>query len=86
MPTIQIYSAWWCPECLKAKNLLEMKGLHYREIDITKDGAARAEMVARSGRDTVPQIIIDGQPVGGWGELVSLKASGQLDRLAGTGS
>jgi len=78
---IEIYTAWWCPGSLKAKNLLETLHIPFREIDVTKGEGRVEEMVARSGRDTVPQIFIDGEAIGGWDELVGLKADGQLDRL-----
>jgi len=84
MHEIEIYSTWRCPQCLKAKNLLEMKDLPYREIDVSKGGAPLAEMRSRSGSESVPQIFIDGASIGGWDDLVKLKASGELDRLRGS--
>ncbi|MBN1170357.1 glutathione S-transferase N-terminal domain-containing protein [Candidatus Micrarchaeota archaeon] len=62
---IEIYTKSYCPHCLKAKSLLEKKKLGYKEIDVEHDSGRWDEMVRRSGRTTVPQIIIDGQPIGG---------------------
>jgi glutaredoxin 3 len=51
------------------------------EIDVSGDEALREEMVVASGRRTVPQIFIDGRPVGGFEELWTLEQSGELDQL-----
>jgi alkyl hydroperoxide reductase subunit F len=80
---IQIYSKEWCPYCAKAKALLKSKGLAYRETDITYDEALQQEMIERSGRQTVPQIFIDGEAVGGYDDLSHLNSSGELDRRLG---
>ena len=58
MNKIEIYSKDWCPYCSKAKSLLQSKQLDYTEIDITTDLVREQEMIERSGRRTVPQIVI----------------------------
>jgi alkyl hydroperoxide reductase subunit F len=83
MNQIEIYSKDWCPFCAKAKSLLQSKQYAYREIDVTGDQAREQEMIVRSGRRTVPQIFIDGEPVGGYDDLAELNASGELDRRLG---
>lgn len=83
MASIEIYSKEWCPYCAKAKALLKAKGLSYQEIDVTADEARQQEMVARSGRRTVPQIFLDGVSVGGYDDLANLNATGELDRRLG---
>jgi len=83
MANIEIYSKEWCPYCAKAKALLKAKGLSYQEIDVTTDEAQQQEMVARSGRRTVPQIFLDGASVGGYDDLANLNATGELDRRLG---
>ena len=80
MANIEIYSKSWCPYCAKAKALLTAKDLPYTDIDITQDLDAQRAMVELSGRSTVPQIFIDGEAIGGCDDLVSLNASGELDR------
>jgi alkyl hydroperoxide reductase subunit F len=85
MPKIEVYTKEWCPYCAKAKALLKSKDLHYTEIDVTSDEARQQEMIRRSGRRTVPQIFIDGEPTGGYDDLANLNATGELDRRLGIG-
>ena len=79
--TITIYTSTSCPYCVQAKRLLTNKGVPYTEIDVTMDPALRQEMIASSGRRTVPQIFIDGRSIGGFDELYDLEQSGELDDL-----
>jgi glutaredoxin 3 len=82
MVDIVIYTKDYCPYCVKAKNLLKRKGASFREIDITNDPTLQQEMIAKSGgRKTVPQILINGQAVGGSDDLHTLDAAGKLDGL-----
>jgi glutaredoxin 3 len=80
-PAITLYVTGWCPYCQRAKGLLEGKGLRFQEIDVDEDPKLRAEMTARSGRRTVPQIFIGDTHVGGCDDLFALEDSGGLDRL-----
>ena len=80
-PKIQMYSADWCPYCSRARRLLHGKGVPFEEIDVDARPEARAEMVARCGRYTVPQIFIDGVHVGGCDDLLATDAAGTLDSL-----
>jgi len=67
-----------------ARSLLAKKGVDYADIDVMADTAKRDEMVARSGgRQTVPQIFIDGSHIGGSDELAALDRAGKLDALLG---
>ncbi len=82
MATVEIYTKATCGFCVRAKRLLEMKKVDYREIPVDRGGAPKAEMVARSnGRMTVPQIFIDGRHVGGCDDLMGLEYDGKLDAL-----
>jgi glutaredoxin 3 len=84
MARVEIYSTLFCPYCSRAKSLLEKKGIDYVNIDIIEDTAKRDEMVERSGgRRSVPQIFIDGEPIGGCDELYALDRAGQLDAKLG---
>ncbi len=84
MPEIEIYTQPFCPYCARALNLLGRKGVAFREIDAPHGSAARAEAVRRSGgRRTVPQIFIDGRPLGGSDDLFALEAAGTLDAMLG---
>ena len=57
-PKVIMYVTDWCPYCERARSLLASKGVQTEEIDVDAVPGARAEMRARSGRDTVPQIFI----------------------------
>jgi glutaredoxin 3 len=80
-PEVLMYATSWCPYCSRARQLLEMKGVKFREIDLDEQPEARAEMIKRSGRRTVPQIFIGDTHVGGSDDLHALDASGGLDPL-----
>ena len=80
-PEIVMYSAGWCPYCDRARRLLTEKGLTFREIDVDEDAKLREEMIARSGRRTVPQIFIGTRHIGGCDELYALDGRGELDPL-----
>jgi glutaredoxin 3 len=85
--TVEIYTTFFCPFCSRAKNLLRKKGVEFTEISVDGDPALRRKMTERSGGGrTVPQIFIDGKPIGGSDQLVAMENSGELDRLLqGTG-
>jgi glutaredoxin 3 len=80
-PDVVVYLAGWCPYCQRARDLLSKKGIEFREIDVDDDPQLREEMMARSGRRTVPQIFIGEKHVGGCDDLLSLDGRGELDRL-----
>ena len=78
-----MYTTNWCGYCVRAKALLDGKGLAYEEITLDDDPAFRRNLQELTGGWTVPQILIDGRPIGGYTELWRLDKSGQLDaRLA----
>ncbi|MFC0633356.1 glutaredoxin 3 [Brevundimonas balnearis] len=81
MAEVVIYTKPGCPYCLRAEMLLKSKGVDYQEIVASNDPAKRAEMNERSGRNTFPQIFIDGKHVGGCDDLVALDNRGGLDPL-----
>ena len=81
MAEIEIYTQDWCPYCVRAKQLLDSKGVAYREIDAPGGSAARAESRKRTGRTSVPQIFVGGTLVGGCDELLALDRAGTLDTL-----
>ena len=83
MAQVVIYTTNYCPYCTGAKSLLRSKNVEFDEIDITHDPARRAEMERLSQSWTVPQIFIDGQPIGGYEDARQLDATGELDRLLG---
>ena len=80
---IQIYTTRWCGYCVRARSLLEAKGLAYEEIALDGEPAFRQRIFDLTGGWTVPQILIDGDPIGGYTELWRLDQTGALDeRLA----
>ena len=81
MAKVVVYTTEYCPYCVRAKALLERKGVSFDEIDVGNDDAQREQMIETSGRRTVPQIFIDGNPVGGYDELAALDRQGELDKL-----
>ena len=83
MPKVVIYSTTICPYCVRAKMLLEKKGVEYEELNIQSSRALMKEMLERSQRRTVPQIFIDDYHVGGYDDLAELIAFGKLDPLLG---
>ena len=80
-PAVTLYVTGWCPYCERAKALLSGKHLTFSEINVEDDVKFREEMIARSGRRTVPQIFIGDKHVGGCDDLFALDGSGELDRL-----
>jgi glutaredoxin 3 len=76
-----MYVTGWCPYCERARALLTKKGLAFNEINVDEDAKSRDEMLARSGRRTVPQIFIGDKHIGGCDELFALDGSGEFDRL-----
>jgi glutaredoxin 3 len=80
-PKIEIWGTEFCGYCAAARMLLKKKGLEYEEVSVSRDPGLRQQMEQRSGRRSVPQIFIDGRPIGGFDELYALDESGELDRL-----
>lgn len=82
MPRVRMYLTDWCPFCQRAKELLKSKGVtEIEELHIVLDANGRAELQAKTGRRTVPQIYIGDMHVGGCQELFALDNAGQLDGL-----
>ena len=81
MPHVVIYSSDWCPYCMRAKQLLQSKGVQYEEIKVDGKPDVRAEMTRKAGRTSVPQIWIGPTHVGGCDDLYALERAGKLDAL-----
>ena len=78
----QMYTTQWCGYCVRAKTLLESRGIPFEEISLDDDPGFRRRLMDLTGGWTVPQILIDGRPIGGYTELWQLDRSGELERLA----
>jgi glutaredoxin 3 len=86
-PNVEIYTWSRCPYCLRAKALLEEKGVEFTEYCIDGDEEARQEMAQRAnGRRSLPQIFIDNQHIGGCDDLYELEDRGELDSLLQKGA
>ena len=76
-----MYTTQWCGYCVRAKSLLDSKRLPYEEIHLDDDPSFRQTLLDLTGGWTVPQILIDGRPIGGYTELWRLDRDGALDAL-----
>jgi glutaredoxin 3 len=83
MSQITVYTTEPCGYCRVAKALLAKRGVPYEEINLAKDPEGRAELVRLTGMMTFPQVVIDGQSIGGYQELVAFDRAGRLAELAG---
>jgi glutaredoxin 3 len=82
MSRVEIYTKNFCPFCMRAKQLLDAKGVEYQEYRIDQQPELRAPMIERAkGGYTVPQIFINDQHIGGCDEMMALDAQGKLDKL-----
>ena len=76
-----MYATRFCPYCMRARHLLKKKGVEFKEISVGGDSELWAEMERLSNRNTVPQIFINGEPVGGYDDIAELDRNQQLDKL-----
>lgn len=81
MAVVTLYTTRYCPFCIRAKALLDHKGVAYTDISVDNNLTLRQEMMVKSGRHTVPQIWIGEHHVGGCDDLMALERSGDLDEL-----
>lgn len=77
MPKITVYTTSYCPYCDAAKSFFQRKNLPFTEIDVS-DHAKKAELKARTGWRTVPQIFIGDEMIGGYQELMAMSVNGEL--------
>ena len=83
---VVLYGTAYCPYCVRARALLDSKGISYEDIGLESHPERRREMEQRSGRRTVPQIFIDDEHIGGSDDLFALERAGKLDSLLGLGT
>ena len=77
-----MYTTRWCGYCVRAKALLRDRGFEFEEISLDGDPAFRQKLYELTGGWTVPQIVVDGKPIGGYTELHRLEREGRLERRA----
>ncbi len=78
---VVIYNRTLCWYCWRAKRLLKRKRYQFEVVDLTNDSEGRAWLAETTGRRTVPQVFVDGRPVGGFDDIRTLDRSGELDLL-----
>ena len=83
MAKIEMYYSEWCGFCHRARALLEAKGVQWTGHDVDMAAGLRQEMMDRGAGRTVPQLFVDGAPMGGCAELFALEAEGRLDAMLG---
>ena len=81
MPTVRIYTKRNCPFCVRAKALLDRKGVAYQEIDAEGEDELRIWLAEKSGQKTVPQIFVGDRSLGGFSDIDALDKQGRLDPI-----
>jgi glutaredoxin 3 len=86
MSSVTVYTTEPCSYCARAKGLLKARGVEFSEVNLSRDPEGRVELAKQTGMMTFPQVIIDGELVGGFTEVQAAVESGRLDEmLAGSG-
>jgi len=78
---VQIYVTSWCPYCHAAKSLLRKKGAAFTEVDVDGRQDLRGWLTSTTGQRTVPQVFVNGKPLGGFSDIEALDEEGKLDPL-----
>ena len=78
---VTLYTTEPCGFCRQAKTLLESRGIAYEEVNLSKDPAGRADLVALTGQMTFPQIVVGRRAIGGFRELLEADREGVLSEL-----
>jgi glutaredoxin 3 len=81
MASVTLYTTDRCPYCVQAKKLLDKRGIGYEEINLARDPDGRSELVAKTGMMTFPQVLVDGELIGGYTETAAADKSGRLQEL-----
>lgn len=81
MAKVQLYTIPFCGFCIRAKRLLDERGVPYEDVDVSNDPDLRAKMSEKFSWDTVPMIVLDGKFIGGCSELVAIDEDKGLDHL-----
>ena len=79
--SVTLYTTRFCPYCIRARGLLNSKGVEYNDIAVDGSPQLRREMSERSGRTSVPQIWIGERHIGGYDDMARLESQGRLDEL-----
>jgi glutaredoxin 3 len=80
-PKVTVYTKRTCAYCIRAKRLLEKKGIPYEEIDVEDQDDLRAWLREKTGQMTVPQVFAGEQSLGGFSDIDALDRAGKLDPI-----
>ncbi|HTR89952.1 MAG TPA: glutaredoxin [Solirubrobacteraceae bacterium] len=86
MREVTVYSTDPCSFCARVKGILEAHGATFTEVNLTRDPDGRVELARRTGMMTFPQVLVDGDLLGGFREVQQAADSGRLEELLGAGS
>jgi glutaredoxin 3 len=78
---VTIYTTTVCPYCIRAKALLKQKSVSFDEINVEDRPEVRGWLIERSRQRTVPQVFVNGEPLGGFTDIAALDREGKLDPL-----
>ena len=81
MSEVKLYTTDPCSFCARVKGILSSRGVEFEEINLSKDPAGRLELAQRTGMMTFPQVLVDGERLGGFKEVQAALESGRLDEL-----
>jgi glutaredoxin 3 len=81
MRSVTVYTTDHCSLCVSAKKLLEKRGIDFDEINLARDPDGRTQLSRVTGMFTFPQIVIEGQTIGGFAELLTADREGRLGEL-----
>ncbi|MGQ0384281.1 MAG: glutaredoxin domain-containing protein [Gammaproteobacteria bacterium] len=78
---VTVYTAGFCGHCIRTLALLDRRGIPYREVSVEDRPGLREELLAKSGRRTLPQVYLGDRYIGGAEELAVMDKDGELSRL-----
>jgi glutaredoxin 3 len=81
MAAVTVYTTDPCSFCLRAKQLLDARGIEYDEINLAKDPVGRTELLERTGMMSFPQVLVGDELIGGFQETIAADRSGRLAEL-----
>ena len=80
-PAVTVYTAGFCGHCLRVKSLMERRGIPFIEVSVEDHPGLREQLLAKSGRRTLPQVYVGERYVGGADEMTALDQRGELLKL-----
>jgi glutaredoxin 3 len=81
MSKVTVYTTEPCSYCMRVKGLLKARGVEFSEINLSKDPEGRAALARETGMMSFPQVIVDGQLIGGFTDVQAAAESGRLDEI-----